>query len=188
MWSFPGFACPLVLYIPCAFSALAARPICGPAVLSLFPVSCSLHSFPFFPRRQSFQFLQSAVGNCVSFVTSYFCFCFVFCFCFFFVTIILFFLNLLPCPADHEPDWQPRAVFFLFFLFVNMVGARSVNVMNTTTTTTYLTAEVITVIACPVSNTVYLQNFQRKTEEHRTAGDQHGVTLRNTPAGRHIYG
>ena len=23
-----------------------------------------------------------------------------------------------PCPADHEPDWQPRAVFFLF---VNML-------------------------------------------------------------------
>ena len=48
---------------------------------------------------------------------------------FFLVTIILFFLNLLPCPAYHETDWQPRAVCFLF---VNMVGARSVNVMNTT--------------------------------------------------------
>ena len=120
VWSFPGFACPGVPYIPCTFSALAARLIFVRAVLSLFPVSCSLHSFPFFPRLQPFQFLPSAVGNCVSFVTSFcFCFCFCFLFCCFFlflflVTIIYFFLNLLPCPADHEPDWQPRAVFFLF--------------------------------------------------------------------------
>ena len=117
VWSLPEIVCPLVLYIPCAFSALAARPICVRAVLSLFPVSCSLHSFPFFPRLQSFQFLPSAVGNCFSFVISYFLFsCF---FGYFFVTIILFiylfiFLNLFPCPADHESDWQPRAVFFLF--------------------------------------------------------------------------
>ena len=27
---------------------------------------------------------------------------------------LFIFLNLLPYPADHEPDWQPRAVFFLF--------------------------------------------------------------------------
>ena len=56
---------------------------------------------------------------------------------FIFFRLLLFyfiFLNLFPCPADHEPNWQPRAVFFLF---LNMVGARSVNVMNTTITTVY---------------------------------------------------
>ena len=33
------------------------------------------------------------------------------------------------CPADHVPDWQPRAL-------LGMVEARSVNVKKTTTTTT----------------------------------------------------
>ena len=119
--SFPEFACPLVLYIPCAFSALAARPICVRAVLSLFPVFCSLHSFPFFPRLQLFQFLPPAIGNCFSSVIRYF-FVLLF-FGYFFVTIIFFidlfiFLNLLPCPADHAGLATACSVFSVFCLWI----------------------------------------------------------------------
>ena len=38
---------------------------------------------------------------------------------------------IFSCPADHVPDWQPRAV-------LGMVEARSVNVKKTTTTTVLL--------------------------------------------------
>ena len=131
MWSFPGFACPLVLYIPCAFSALAARLLCVRAVLSLFPVSCSLHSFPFFPQLQSFQFLPSAVGNCFSFVISYFLYCFLVIF-----SLLLFYLMICFPVQQTTNRIGNRVQCFFCFLFVNMVGDRSVNVMNTTTTTT----------------------------------------------------
>ena len=100
------------------------------ALCTLFRFFLDFSHFSFFRRPSVTVFLSSQV-----IFVFVFDFRFVVFFIYFLVTIILFFLNLLPCPADHEPDWQPRAVFFLFFLFVNMVGARSVNVMNTTTTT-----------------------------------------------------
>ena len=109
-----------------------------PALCTLFRFFLDFSHFSFFRRPSVTVFLSLQVIFVFVFVFCFVIFLFIFWLLLFYLLIYFIFLNLLPCPADHEPDWQPRAVFFLFFLFflfVNMVGARSVNVMNTTTTT-----------------------------------------------------
>ena len=89
-------------YEPSASSVLVARPVCVRSVLSLFLALVSVFSL-------TSHFLSSAAGDCI--------------FIIFFLVSGYFFLKLFPCPTDHEPDWQPRV---MFFWSVDMIGARSV--------------------------------------------------------------
>ena len=139
VWSFPGFACPLALHnIPCAFSGLAARPICvrADAVLvscfllfALFSVFSILWiwTFQIFFRRPSV----------TVFLSSFF-----FHYLVIFPVIIILFSSIC-FPVQQTTNRIGNRVQ-CFFLFVNMVGARSVSTTterkNTNSTEQYFTA------------------------------------------------
>ena len=82
------------------------------ALCTLFRLFLDFSHFSFFRRPSVTVFLSSQVIVLFCFVLFCCFFWLFFRYYYFIYWFILFFLHLLPCPADHEPDWQPRAVLF----------------------------------------------------------------------------